>query len=811
MPKAPLHGRLLADTIMDKELALERRAAEDGAARYEAMSRVTIERGEGAQLKPAERLIASWYPLLLDGIRHERNRCRAGKAGHGRAIYGPVLSAVNPRPAAAIVLHEAMSHAMQCPRGIALSKVSYAIGSAMVAEIHANAFADRKIDTKELDAVIRRHSHRISKKVNWWAKKTLDDHVWSRRVCTMLGQAMVWRLVDAASLEMQPGLHTAAFIVKPLWVDGKGKNHLVLTDQVQSLLGEAQVLRSGMRPRFAPMVVPPLPWSRDGEKLVEGGHYRLRTPFVVRTSKSLRDRLKTAPIQQVFDAVNALSETQWQIDPFIKDVISSVLDQGGGVAGIPKAEPLPLPPKPDGVDDLNDWRREAAQVFQANRKAFSSRNDLMLALNLADHLADSPVIWFPHQLDFRSRAYPVPLHLNHVGEDPRRAMLRFAKGVPPNERALMVHAANCWGKGVDKAPFDDRVRWVRDNLRDLDAFQSAPLVHDGWMDAEDPFQFLAACRALFDPKAAAKLPVHSDGSNNGLQHYAAMGLDEVSGRAVNLVPGNEPSDVYMEVAEVARRRVMEHAATGDEVAQVILAKATTSSHWRKIVKQNVMTSVYGVTRIGAKEQIEPRLIELGVDRKMVARASAWLAGVTMASIGEKCRGAAEIMAWLKGSVRTIILKDRHRPIEWTTPLGFPVLQPYWNQRRMKVGTKVSPWMLTLDIPDEGDYQHLGRNVNGIAPNWVHSIDASHMMLTALRCKSDGIDFAAVHDSFWTHSGTAAHLNDALRDEFVKLHAAPHLAGLKDRWERHYDVRLADLPRLGNLDLGAVRRSQYFFA
>lgn len=808
MLKAPL----LASTIMDKELDLERRSAEDGAARYEAMSRAAIERGEGAQLRPAEVLLASWYPALTAQIRRERTRCVMGKAGAGRAVYGPILAAARLKPAAAIVLHEAMSHAMQCPRGVTLTKVSYAIGAALVADIHANAFSDRKIDTKELDDLIRRKGARIPRAINWWAKKSLDDHVWARRVCTMLGQAMVWKLIDAATIEAQPGKHLPCFVVRPLFHNGKRVNHLVLTEHVQRLIADAQLLRSGMRPRFAPMVVPPLPWGRTGDgKIVEGGHYRLRTPFVVRTSRSLRERLRHAPMEQVFNAVNALSETQWQIDPFIKETISMVLEQGGGVAGIPRADPIPLPPKPTALDQVKPWSREAAQIYEANRKAYSSRNDLLLALNLADRLVDSPVIWFPHQLDFRSRCYPVPLYLNHVGEDPRRAMLRFAKSVPPDLRAIKIHLANCWGKGVDKKPFADRVEFADRNFRDLEAFQANPLEHDGWMEAESPFQFLAACRALFDPRAAAKLPVHADGSNNGLQHYAAMGRDEASGRAVNLVPGEHPSDVYMEVGMVAMRKVMDRAAEGDEFARLVLTKVTRPDQWRKLVKQNVMTTPYGVTRIGASEQIQPRLVELGMERKDVSRTAHWLAKVTIESIGEKCAAASRIMSWLRGAVRQIVLKDRSRPIEWVTPLGFPVLQPYWNQSRMRIKTSVSPWELHLDVPDEDDDQHLGRNVNGVAPNWVHSVDASHMMLTALRCRVDEIDFAAVHDSFWTHAGTAGHLANVLRDEFVSMHERPLLEDLRVAWQAKYVIELPPVPPIGSLDLASVRKSDYFFA
>jgi hypothetical protein len=34
----------------------------------------------------------------------------------------------------------------------------------------------------------------------------------------------------------------------------------------------------------------------------------------------------------------------------------------------------------------------------------------------------------------------------------------------------------------------------------------------------------------------------------------------------------------------------------------------------------------------------------------------------------------------------------------------------------------------------------------------------------------GIDFAGVHDSFWTHAGTVERMNDLLREKFIELHS-----------------------------------------
>jgi len=40
--------------------------------------------------------------------------------------------------------------------------------------------------------------------------------------------------------------------------------------------------------------------------------------------------------------------------------------------------------------------------------------------------------------------------------------------------------------------------------------------------------------------------------------------------------------------------------------------------------------------------------------------------------------------------------------------------------------------------------------NAFPPNFIHSLDSSHMMLTSLHCEREGITYVSVHDCFWTH-------------------------------------------------------------
>lgn len=44
--------------------------------------------------------------------------------------------------------------------------------------------------------------------------------------------------------------------------------------------------------------------------------------------------------------------------------------------------------------------------------------------------------YFPHSLDFRGRAYPMPPHLNHLGGDVSRGLLHFAEARPLGKDGL---------------------------------------------------------------------------------------------------------------------------------------------------------------------------------------------------------------------------------------------------------------------------------------------------------------------------------------------------------------------------------------
>jgi DNA-directed RNA polymerase len=110
-----------------------------------------------------------------------------------------------------------------------------------------------------------------------------------------------------------------------------------------------------------------------------------------------------------------------------------------------------------------------------------------------------------------------------------------------------------------------------------------------WTKADDPWQCLATCMEL---RAALEsgnphgymsaLPVHQDGTCNGLQHYAALGGDDQGAKQVNLDITDRPSDVYTFVADMVEKQIEKDLEKGEKYAQMLAGKVS-----RKVVKQTV--------------------------------------------------------------------------------------------------------------------------------------------------------------------------------------------------------------------------------
>uniref|UniRef100_A0A452EG30 DNA-directed RNA polymerase n=1 Tax=Capra hircus TaxID=9925 RepID=A0A452EG30_CAPHI len=582
-----------------------------------------------------------------------------------------------------------------------------------------------------------------------------------------------------------------------------------------------------------PMLCPPLPWTSP-----HSGAFLLSPTKMMRSLEGtqqhqlLLERCPPAELHGALDALTQLGNCAWRVNGRVLDLVLDLFrDKGCPRLGVP-SPPTEAPRPPEGRQaspaDKAEMRRELARRLKVAREMQSLRADALYRLSLAQHLRNH-VFWLPHNMDFRGRTYPCSPHFNHLGSDLARALLEFAQGRPLGPHGLdwlKIHLVNLTGlkKRESLQTRRDYADAVMEDI--LDSAERPMTGRKWWMEADEPWQTLACCMEIAqvvhspDPTTyISHFPVHQDGSCNGLQHYAALGRDSTGATSVNLSPSDLPQDVYSEVAAQVEVFRKQDAKQGVRVAQVLEGFIS-----RKVVKQTVMTVVYGVTRYGGRLQIERRLRELeDFPQEFVWEASHYLVRQVFNSLQEMFSGTRSIQRWLTESARLISLTGS--AVEWITPLGVPIIQPYHRDSKVMIKGGLQSLTFSSSV-DTNQKPNTLKQKNGFPPNFIHSLDSTHMMLTALHCYRKGLTFVSVHDCFWTHAADVGVMNQVCREQFVRLHSQPILHDLsrfllkrfcpdsrtsKSMWVSRLKDTLLSVPPTGTFDLEQVKHSTFFFS
>ncbi len=602
----------------------------------------------------------------------------------------------------------------------------------------------------------------------------------------------------------------------------------------------------------------------DAVNALQGTAWRLNRPLLALLAHAWAARL---PLPGLPDRAR-LAALQGQLDP-LNDERAALrarrrgLKQRRQATALPGAAPDPevAPLRAALARDWADYRArgKTTGALRRERAGLASRvyqfeatlGSCDLLTGAAPEDADGgPRLYFPYQLDYRGRAYAMVPTPSPQGGDAARALLEFADGKalgpgPRPEGWLAIHLANMHGQ--DKVSFEAREDWVRAHdgpIRDLARLVDpasgspgallaalAPATRALWDEAEEPWQFLAACREWAGrgtPGFVSRLPIALDGSASGYQHLSALARDRAGAEATNLIDHEHPSDLYGRVADALRPGVEADAAAGVARAVAWLDPATgrATRVTRRAVKRSVMTIPYGVTRPTQRGQILEYLEVAVPDAPDTLWGVAdYLAGKLAGAVEEVVGNAPGVMQWLRG-VASVLFVEYGRGVAWTAPSGFPVVVAHYRRGVERItwtptGAK-EPRSFTLRV---GWQEHLGvdpqEQRRTIAPNFVHALDAAHLTLTIRRLHDEGLrHFAVIHDSFGVHACDADRLVCALREEFARMYREPLLA-------RFLDAQIAALPAgapsaalealrpkipiTGDLDLDEVLRARYMFA
>lgn len=803
----------LTDATLREE-QLEQLAKDQGVNKVRKQIQKAREKGLGAETPGGVALLKRAVEPLAKVIDATVEDAKSGRPGR-RHVAVKTLDKLPPEVTAYLTTRCAINGAMARST---LQRIAVDIGSLIEEELRLAAFEDTE---PALYATIMRQlkergaGAQHARKVFVFAGNKADIVLPSitRTEKLHVGIRLIELLIEATG-----------FVEVHHERNGKKLKAILRATELAAKWMEHQNVQAELlAPRYAPMVIPPLDWT--GWK---GGGYSAHVlrqlPLVKGGNEAKRKKLvEAADMSVVLRGLNAIQRTVWCVNGPVLDVMVDVWSRGLDLA-MPSRDERELPPKPLDIATNEKarkaWSRAARKVHEENAASRGKRLGVSQIINTATELRDEEAIYFPHQLDFRGRAYAVPIGLNPQGSDYAKALLTFpkSKGKPiTTPRAagwLAINGANLFG--YDKASFVDRIDWVTEHEDQIAYTAENPLGDLWWTDADKPWCFLAWCfeYAAFLKEGygfVSSLPLSVDGSCNGLQHFSAMLRDPIGGAAVNLMQSDLPADIYQRVADRVVWKLEQEKA--DWVSRAWIDFGIN----RKITKRPVMVLPYGGTFKSCMDYVRAAVDERiagGAENPFgdtLSKAGTALSRKVWDSIGDVVVAARQAMDWLQSCAR-VASKEGH-PLVWTAPSGFPVFQAYSDRRHRRVKTRLQGSLVFLSLVEDGDKLDSGKQALAVSPNFVHSLDAAAMMLTIWLALDNGVtQFAMIHDSYGTVAADMDMLSACLRHAFVDMYEDHDvLAEFLQSLPEEVRAKCPALPPKGSLNIQEVHNSEFFFA
>lgn len=827
---------LLAGTGMDRQIALEKRALDLGESKYRDNLHKKIQSGQAGGLPALNHIYEPWIEPTAKCIRRVRSFWFGGSPQTMQHMeFRNVTQYFNSRHLAAISLQVIFNELLRHPEGVTHTSLCHKLWVAVGAELLVLLPNRHDVSVGDAESKISRRL------ISRWRKATPNRILNSRRI--KLISPELWDKVRNKSRKIHCGdglLHCV--FTECLFTTKEGKSvpliRFGLTEasngrpyrmawmdyEVQAECHRSLTHDAALHPLSLPMLIPPLPWG----KRRRGGQITNRKPLVVRATKRQRQHQYDAEMPVVYGGINWVATTPFSINR--KNLARQEEVWAGGKDFLDIPAELPLDPSQFPKADPDTLRcKEAfkahkihlAKLHGANAQRLGIRTQYGSMLTVARMFKDERV-YFDQCMDFRGRMYPRSTHLTYAGAKTARSLLLFADAKDPGEegmRELRIWAANCYG--MDKLPYREREQWTLDNMKNIERVSREAPFDDWCNEADSPWEFMAACDALCNPEVAARLPVGRDGTANGLQHLAAMSLDETLAPIVNLTPGDRPGDMYSTVESMVRK-----ALTGDgpicyttrpkkgvPAKNVAIPRANVLA-WvmRATVKQPCMTYAYGVTLDGAVQQVFNAMLDKGAENIPSNFQIAFvIAKEVLAAVAKIAPAPAALMKWMQECARIACKNGKkagHETLYWTNGIEFLVDQGYRNQKWTAIQTLSGSTTINVDASELA--VDVDGQVNGSAPNIIHSFDMEHMLRNSYSMSIENRRYFAQHDQHNTHAADIPRLQFLGRRNFNEMYkGTDRPTMLWEQWKRQYpDKDFPPPPARGTLQLD-VSGSDYF--
>ena len=423
------------------------------------------------------------------------------------------------------------------------------------------------------------------------------------------------------------------------------------------------------------------------------------------------------------------------------------------------------------------------------------------AIKVAEDL-EGKTFRFPQFLDSRSRMYTATTcAMDTQGADHEKALVISTYSEVLTSEGLdgLIEAAHGYSE-IDW-PIDVMVRHA----------DRPDLYYDEWIKADKPYSYMACANLLskFVKNPDKPLPAFTplDGRCSGLQHWSAV----VKSNAITRHLGMHEEEAELDIYEFI-------ASKWAETLPEDMRKYAT----RKAAKIPVMTWGYNATQMTSMEhlgkmygQISAWDSELGgfkIVREGLERASTNAMGRDIYTrLNDTLGPLTEAVRWVSDAASKISKKG-NTDIHWITKDGFECKQRKIEGERLALKVRLSnDKELYLEVVDfSGNKPDHRRHRSAIAPNIIHSLDATHLRMVARRLKLLGVPMIFIHDSFSTHCNYRNVLYKEIIDTFIDLYSGNYLQDLYDYWTGRYGVELDLPPKAGSWEPESLRNLKKFF-
>ena len=472
----------------------------------------------------------------------------------------------------------------------------------------------------------------------------------------------------------------------------------------------------------------------------------------------------------------------------------------------------------------------------------------MLILKVAETYRNIP-FYLPTNADWRGRIYCQSFWITYQGGDLTTALLNFWKGERITESQklyLHIYGANNHNENnISKKSLKERLRWIKNNYERIINLDKELI-----LKAENPFIFTAFCLNMkeldINPKAKLYTPVFLDATCSGIQHLTALLKDVELASEVNMIENDEdqdPKDIYSTLLEPINYEINKFGL--DNIEYGVLANVKLD---RSIVKRNIMTKVYNVSKYGMANQLKEKLAK--VERKPdnntnIVYKVPTIQGGNISLSNKDIYQVARIIdeqifirfpslnyIYIYFIEITKLMSRLGLQMSWVTPAGLEISQKYLKSKTTTIGVALFNKTKKMVFREWLDKLDNRKQALAIIPNVIHSLDATHLINLINEAEKEKFGpIITIHDCFGTLPSKMEELDYRVKKEFVLLYTQQNFLNtfhnriiqtIKDNnieIEKHEDGNsyiiikgiinnIPNPPKQGDLDLKNIMNSKY---